>query len=311
MKVLVLGGAGYIGGVTSDVLSINHEVTVYDNLLYEDRYFKRLNFVNGDIRDTKKVVNSAEGCDVVVLLAALVGDGACAVNPGLTEEINFLAVKNICEQLPKEKKIIFMSTASVYGANEELVDEIGPTKPLSIYASTKLRAEKYVLERGGVVFRLGTVFGVGDQYSRIRSDLVVNTLTIKAFVENKIVVNGGNQYRPLISVRDVAYYLAEACESPAFGLFNLAYKNATISSIADDIFLVFPNVEIKRTDILFEDERNYKVNTQKARNTFSYTPIYSVLSEIKNMAMLLYGGRIKNPNSVVYNNGMYLSNMRI
>jgi nucleoside-diphosphate-sugar epimerase len=213
-KVLVVGGAGYVGGVIVDLLikNKNYDVTVYDNLLYEESFRKNCKFIFGDVRDTNKVVDCAKECDVVVLLAALVGDPACAVNPGLTEEINFEAVKNICKKLPQEKHVIFSSTCSVYGENQEMVDETSVTNPLSCYASTKLKAEKHVLNRRGTVFRLGTVFGVGDSHSRIRADLVVNTLTIKAFTEKKITVNGGEQWRPIISVEVIAGFVAEACE---------------------------------------------------------------------------------------------------
>lgn len=307
MKVLVCGGGGYLGGLTCDILSKEHKVLVYENLLYEDRFLKYIPFVFGDIRDTKKVLKASENCDVVILLAAIVGDPACAINPGLAEEINFKSVKDICEQLPKDKKIIFSSTCSVYGANEKFLNENSETKPLSVYASTKLRAEKYVLERNGIVFRLGTLFGVGDSYARIRSDLVVNTLTVKAFSENKITVNGGNQYRPLISVRDVASYISEACHSSVSGLFNLAYVNTTISDIADKILIEFPDVEIKRVDSMFQDERNYKVSCDKALDTFKYIPIVSVSEEIRNLHNLLKSGRIKNPGNIIYNNGLYLA----
>jgi len=110
-----LAAQGTSGGLTCDLLvGRGHSVMAYDNLLYEDRYLKFLPFTFGDIRDTEKVLKCAEDYDVVVLLAALVGDSACAVNPDLTDGINYTAIKNICEKLPKDKHVIFASTCSVY-----------------------------------------------------------------------------------------------------------------------------------------------------------------------------------------------------
>lgn len=100
-KVLVVGGAGYIGGLTSDTLIRNgHDVTIYDNLLYENRYLKSVKFVHGDIRDHKKLAKVSEDFDVIVLMAALVGDPACSVDQELTEDINYEAIKNACKSIP-------------------------------------------------------------------------------------------------------------------------------------------------------------------------------------------------------------------
>ena len=180
-RVLVCGGAGYIGGLTCDTLiREGFDVTVYDNLLYENRYLKEIPFIYGDIRDTEKLYEVSKDFDVIVLMAALVGDPACSVDHKLTEEINYKAIKNFCEVVSPNKHLVFMSTCSVYGAQDGLLNEESSTNPLSSYASTKLQAEKHVLNLGGTVFRLGTVFGLGDTYSRLRMDLVVNVLTMKS-----------------------------------------------------------------------------------------------------------------------------------
>ena len=137
-KVLILGGAGYIGGYTTDyLLSKGYKVSIFDKLVYETRYLKDVNFIYGDIRDTKKVIEVSKDYDVIVLMAALVGDPACAVDINLTDDINHAAIKNICEQLDNQKHIIFLSTCSVYGAQLDMLDETSPTNPLSAYASTK------------------------------------------------------------------------------------------------------------------------------------------------------------------------------
>jgi len=316
-KILVLGGAGYIAGYLVDLLNDSEEFEpyVYDNLLYEDRYLKPVSFFYGDIRDCNKI------CDLynkyqfnsIVILAALVGDSACAVNPSLTEKVNYEAVKNICRVIPDDVHMVFMSTASVYGTNESVVTEKSETKPLSCYASTKLKAEKPMLARGATVFRLGTVYGVGDTYSRIRADLVVNTLTIKAFVEGEITLNGGEQYRPIISARDVAEYIFEACKrrKEVSGLYNLCYKNVKIVDLADEILKVFPNIKVNKIDQMFQDERNYKVNTELADSVFEYRPHFTVQEEIERLYFLLKEGRIKDPLNINYNNGLFLSQNRL
>ena len=123
-KVLVVGGSGYIGGLTCDYLVRDgFDVTVYDNLLYENRFLKDVNFIYGDIRDTERLYEVSKDFDTIVLMAALVGDPACSVDHKLTEEINFQAIKNFCEVVSPKKHLVFMSTCSVYGAQDGLLNE--------------------------------------------------------------------------------------------------------------------------------------------------------------------------------------------
>ncbi|RPG61811.1 MAG: NAD-dependent epimerase/dehydratase family protein, partial [Flavobacteriaceae bacterium TMED238] len=128
MNILVVGGAGYVGGGIVDKLKSKHNVTVYDSLIYEESYRKDVNFVNGDIRDTHKLLPLLDKSDAVIWLAALVGDGACAINPKLTFEINSESVKFLVENF--KKRIVFLSTCSVYGAQDGLLDESSSVNPL-------------------------------------------------------------------------------------------------------------------------------------------------------------------------------------
>jgi nucleoside-diphosphate-sugar epimerase len=135
-KVLIVGGAGYIGGFLTDhLLENNYEVTVYDNLLYESRYMKKNKFIYGDIRDENKLSSIIHEHDVVVWLAGLVGDGACSVNPKLTISLNIDTVRWLVDNY--KGKIIFPSTCSVYGVNNDLIEEEAIPSPLSLYAGTK------------------------------------------------------------------------------------------------------------------------------------------------------------------------------
>lgn len=310
-KVLLVGGAGYIGGLTCDYLiNKGFEVTVYDNLLYEDRYLKQIPFIYGDIRDTKKLYEVSKDYDIIVLMAALVGDPACSVDPQLTESINYKAIKDFCEVVSPSKHIVFMSTCSVYGAQDGLLNEESNTNPLSSYASTKLMAEKYVLEKNGTVFRLGTVFGLGDTYSRIRMDLVVNVLTMKAVKNGEITINGGEQWRPIIAVKDIAGYVTEACEKKYAGVYVLAKENVIIRELGEKIAKLVPNTKINYTEISFQDARNYRVDNSKSLNTFTYKPTVTVEDEVARMITLFEDNRIQNPEDKVYNNGAYLTNKK-
>lgn len=306
-KVLAIGGAGYLGGLVVDkLLEDGHQVTVFDNLLYEERYLKPINFVYGSILNTDHVLSVAKDFDYVVWLAALVGDPICEIDRDLTNKVNHIAVKDFCQRLDESVKMIFFSTCSVYGLGEGILDENSPTNPLSAYASTKLAAEKYVLDRGGCVFRLGTVFGLGDTYSRLRLDLVVNVMTMKAFLDNKITVNGGEQWRPLISVDDVAEYTRRCVNNFTPGVFALNYKNVIIRDLGKEIASLIPYTTIEYNEVPFQDLRNYQVDSSKAQNTFNYVCKTSVADEVHKIYKLLSERRIRNLNDIVYHNGTYL-----
>ena len=311
-KVLVCGGAGYIGGLTCDFLTREgFDVTIYDNLLYEERFLKDINFIYGDIRDTNKIIEVSKDFDTIILMSALVGDPDCSVDPILTEEINYIAIKNICEKLPKEKHIIFMSTCSVYGAQDGLLNEESPTNPLSSYASTKLNSEKHVLSRGGTIFRLGTVFGLGDTYSRLRMDLVVNVLTMKAVKDGEITINGGEQWRPIISVIDIAEYVTEAAKYKYEGIFVLSKENVVIKELGERIVKIIPNTKINYTEISFQDARNYRVDNTKSIQTFKYKAKVTVEDEVLRMLKIFQENRVNDPEDKVYHNGAFLKNKKI
>ena len=305
-KILVVGGAGYVGGVIVDLLlsKKKYDITVFDNLLYEESYRKNCKFIYGDIRDKKFYTQKLNSYDVIVWLAALVGDGACSINPDLTDEINFQTLKNLCKIY--KKRIVFISTCSVYGAQNGILDENSPVNPLSHYASSKLKCESLLKNKNSIIFRLGTLFGISDNYSRIRMDLVVNTLSAKAFFERKMSVFGGDQYRPLLHVKDVARAIEVAIKSSKRGIFNLSYKNMKIIDIANEIKKYFKKTKIIKTEIKFQDARNYKVSNQKASKELSFKAVYDLKYGILELKKLLKEKRIKNFNDPRYTNQKYL-----
>lgn len=306
MKVLVIGGAGYLGGAVTDLLlKTDHEVRVYDALLYEDEYHKPLEFISGDIRDRKKLKIQLDWADVVVHLAALVGDGACAINPEISTEINQNAVQYIAENF--KGRIIFMSTCSVYGAQDAELDEDSPVKPLSVYAATKLEAEKFLLSKNALIFRLGTLFGLSDKFSRVRLDLVVNTMTVKAYYEKKLKVFGGTQFRPLLHVKDAARAIVENLASEHRGIFNLRSENIKMIDLAEIVVKHFNKVKLEKVDMKFEDARNYRVKAEKMEKILKFKPKYSIDQGIEEIKELLGQGRIKDFNNPKYVNQTYLS----
>lgn len=304
MKILVVGGAGYVGGGIVDTLSKKNEITVFDSLIYESAFRKDVNFIYGDIRDYKKINSILNNFDAVVWLAALVGDGACSINPTLTHEINSETVKNLVKNF--NGKIIFLSTCSVYGAQEGVLDENSEVNPLSEYASSKLIAEKYLEESDAIIFRLGTLFGISDQFSRIRLDLVVNILTTKALVDKKMSVFGGDQWRPLLHVKDVANAIEHNISSDTKGIFNLHYKNFKIIEIAEKIKEKIPDVSIETTPLPFQDARNYQVSSDKLKRETGFEASIELTQGIEEMYNLISSNRIKDINDPRYSNQNFL-----
>ncbi len=306
MKVLVVGGAGYIGGALTDILlKTKHDIRVYDALLFEEEYLKDVPFVYGDIRDKALLKKHLDWADAVVWFAALVGDGACAINPEISTELNQDMVKWLAQNY--NGRIVFMSTCSVYGEHDAVLDEDAPTNPLSVYAVTKLAAEDYLKDKNAIIFRLGTIFGLGDSYARIRLDLVLNTLTTRAIVDGQFKVFGGEQWRPLLHVRDAAQAVADNLETSHTGIYNLHQENVKIFDLANQVKKHIPSVKMEVVDIKFQDARNYKVNSDKARKTLGFKPKFTAEDGIKEVKKIIEEQRIKDVNNPRYSNQSFLT----
>jgi len=306
MNVLVVGGAGYLGGAVTDLLmEQNIPCRVYDSLLYEEDYRKPVAFIRGDVRDVERLKNHLRWAHAVIWLAAIVGDGACAIDPDTTREINAEAVRWLRDNY--NGRVIFMSTCSVYGAaHDAILDEQSPTNPLSVYAETKLQAESYLTDTDAVIFRLGTLFGVSDAFSRIRTDLVVNTMTLRAHVDGTINVFGGGQFRPLLHVRDAARAAVAAIVPTFTGTYNLHRQNVRIVDLAHQIRCHYPDIDIQQTDILFEDARNYRVNSDRVREVMDWMPTHTIDCGIDQIRQLLAEGRLSDVRNQRYSNEAYL-----
>jgi len=274
-------------------------------LLYEESYRKPVDFVYGDVRDRERLRPLLEWADAVVWLAALVGDAACALNPDVSVAINQESVRWLAENF--DGRIVFLSTCSVYGAQDGVLDESSPTNPLSVYAVTKLEAERYLADKNAIIFRLGTLFGVGDLFSRIRLDLVVNTLTVRAHRFGKITVYGGDQFRPLLHVRDAARAIVENLTTEHTGIFNLHHQNVRIIDLAYQVRNHFPDLLIEQTERKFEDTRNYRVSSDKARTVLGFKSVHSIDEGIEEIKSLLDSRRLRDVDNPRYTNQKFLS----
>lgn len=301
--MLITGGAGYVGGwLTDRAIEAGHEVRVYDLLLYEDRYLKDVPFVAGDVLDYDRLAPQLQWADVVVWLAGLVGDPACALDPELTKKVNLESIRWLCDAF--DGRIIFPSTCSVYGAQDEELDEGSPTKPLSLYASSKLEAETIFAERrpDSLILRLATLAGVGDTYSRIRLDLVVNLLVVRARLIGELQVFGGDQYRPLLHVRDVATAVVPQLQTESSGIYNLGTENVTIHDLAKRVVKRVGHAEITVVDVPFQDTRNYRVSFERARRQLGYQPHHTIDGAIDEIAQLIDAGRVKDLSMAQFSN---------
>ena len=309
MKVLVVGGAGYIGGGIVDVLlEKGISFTVYDNLLYEYQYLKQVDFIRGDVRDFEALEEILPEYTHVIWLAAIVGDAACQIKPDLTVAVNQESVKWVANNY--DGRIIFPSTCSVYGQNDQMIDENSSANPLSIYAEAKLGAERYLYEGSHLILRLGTVYGVSDASSRLRMDLVVNYMTASALTKGKLSVFGGTQWRPLIHVKDVAEAMVDNLAKETTGIYNLSTLNLQIRDLAK-IVSDMTGCTVEYTPQNFEDRRNYHVSNEKAirDGVFRLEGNRDIAYGIGEIADLIRSGRIKYAENDVYFNERHIASL--
>lgn len=309
IKVLVVGGAGYIGGAVTDVLVAKKiPFSVYDNLVYEHQYLKSVDFIYGDVRDYKKLKSILPRYTHVIWLAAIVGDATCHIDARLTREINTESVKWLAGNF--KGRILFASTCSVYGKNDSVLSESSPTNPLSLYAISKLEAELFLVKHpNALIYRIGTAYGASDQYSRVRLDLAVNVLSFRAINQGKLTYFGGTQWRPFIHVKDIATAFVNGLDSRAKGTHNLTTENYQVKDLATKIAKLI-KCKIEATKNPFEDERNYHVSVDKARKAGLLRGLkYNLEHGVKEMALLASLCRVSPEESDVHFNERHLASL--
>ena len=227
-KILLIGGAGYIGTVLSEYFLLkNYKVKCFDSLIYSQKYcveslLKKDNyeFILGDLRTYNQVENLLKDVTDVIILAGLVGDPITKKYPKESNEINFFALKNFISKCnnKKLKKVVFISTCSNYGLieNNDLADENYILNPISDYAKSKVDIENYIMSLKGkvdyslTVLRFATAFGISP---RMRFDLTINEFTRDSFLKNNLIVYDPNTWRPYCHVNDFAYLINKVLES--------------------------------------------------------------------------------------------------
>lgn len=292
-KVLITGGAGYLGSTMAEhLLNKGYHVTVFDNLMYKQlsllHLFKHKNFkfILGDVRDKQKLIDLVKQHDVIIPLAAIVGMPACKANPELTIAVNYEQVKNIVDVLNDNQKLIIPNTNSQYGSSPDIITEDSPFKPLSLYAQTKCDAEEAVLKnKNGIVLRLATVFGVSP---RMRQDLLVNDFTYKAVYDGYLVLFEANFKRNYIHVQDIAKtfeFMIKNYDKCRNQVFNVGLSSANLSKLelAEKIKEYVPSLVIKQDEFKEDfDKRNYIVSNAKLES-FGWLPEFDLDYGVKQL----------------------------
>ncbi len=286
MKILVTGGAGYIGSVlVPSLLNDGHEVIVLDSLMYGQTSLldccvnPKLEIIRGDVRDERLISEYLPTVDAVFPLACLTGAPLCNKDPLVAEAVNFGAVKMIAEQLSSQQILIFPSTNSGYGVGEANIhcDEETPLRPISLYGRLKVELEKYLLDRGGcVTFRFATLFGTSP---RMRLDLLVNDFTYRAVVDRFVVLFEPHFKRNYLHVRDGAraFQHALANYDTMKGLpYNVGLSDANISKweLCEAIEKHVPDFTYLVAEVGKDpDQRNYIVSNHRIESTGYRTTI--------------------------------------
>ena len=218
MKILVTGGAGYVGtSLIPILLEAGHDVLVLDNLMFGGDqllpFFRspHFSFIQGDIRNREDLAEAVRDRDVIVHLAAIVGYPACRKDPHLAEDVNVGGTKLLASLLSKDQLVLYGSTGSNYGKVEVVCTEETPLNPLSLYGQTKTLAEQYLLDNcSTVAYRFATAFGVSP---RLRLDLLINDFAYKSVTQGYLVVYEKHFMRTFIHVHDMGRAFALAIEN--------------------------------------------------------------------------------------------------
>ena len=278
MKVLVTGGAGYIGSVlTEHLLNKGWYVHVLDNLSSGDHSLfhfcanERFDFTQGDARDSETVSRLVKDADVIIPLAAVVGAPACDRDPRLAKQVNYDAVIELEKMRTRSQLIVYPNTNSGYGSTSGALEctEDTPLEPISVYGRTKVDAEQYLLEKENVItFRLATVFGASP---RMRIDLLVNHFTYCAVTDGYLVVFEQDFKRNYVHIRDVAdgmIFAIENREQMVGRAYNLGLDDANLSKreLCEKISEYVPSFSVHYAEIGEDpDKRNYIVSNERLR----------------------------------------------
>ncbi len=322
MRILVTGGAGYIGStVVPRLLSRGHAVRVLDLLCHGGESLlpvwshPAFELRRGDVRDPETVEAAVAGMDAVVHLAAIVGDPACARDPDVARSTNLDASLDLLRAARKAgvARFIFASTCSNYGRMSDpelLVDEESDLRPISLYAETKVAVEQELLAAAAdnglcaTPLRLATVFGVSP---RMRFDLTVNEFAMELAMQHRLVVFGERFWRPYVHVRDVARAIETVLEAPrdrvAGRVFNVGAteENYRKQEIVDLVRTEIPDADVEYVH-RDEDPRDYRVSFTRINRELGFFPSRSVADGIHEVVQLVRTGVLEDIASPRYRN---------
>ena len=312
-KVLVTGGAGYVGCVlVPKLLKKGYEVTVYDLMIYGDQGLPkgdpRLKIIKGDIRDIKAYSAACRGMDAVINLACISNDPSFELDDGLSKSVNYDCFEPmvIATREAGVKRYIYASTSSVYGVSDAPeVTEEHPLVPLTNYNKFKGMTEPLLLkyqspEFTTVIIRPATVCGYSP---RTRLDLSVNILTNLAVNKGKITVFGGSQRRPNIHIDDIAELYVDLLELPkekiAGQIFNAGHQNHSIADLALMVKKVVEEEMPEKGPIAIEtstsnDLRSYHVSSKKILQHLGWAPKRTVEDAARDLCKAFRLGKLPN-----------------
>jgi len=322
-KILVIGGAGYLGAVLNEkLLKEGYSIRILDSFIYGkkavEKYSNNSNveLIKGDIRNIETINSSMRDIGCVVLLAAVVGDPASKVRPEQTIETNYLASQVVASsaKINVIKKFIYASTCSVYGVGKDILDEEAPLNPVSLYARTKISSEESIMAISDSTFiptilRMSTLYGFSP---RMRFDLVVNTMTMTAFTEGKITVFGGNQWRPLLNLYDAsdAFFKVVEADLRTVGgkIYNVGSEkqNYRITEVAKLVAQGIKETSGRDIPINVEgenvDARDYRVSFKKIQTELGFNVSHTIPEAAGEIWQKLESKEIKDPKQKVYYN---------
>ena len=308
-KILITGGAGYIGSVlATKLILLGHKVTVVDKLMYSTDslnhlfFYENFQLIKKDIRDQSFNKKFFKKFQFIIPLAALVGAPICDKNKKLAVAINYNAILSMIKKIDKSQKIIFMNSNSGYGIGEKnkFCDERSLLKPISLYGKTKAQAEIEVLKhKNSICYRLATVFG----YSyRMRTDLLVNNFVYKTIKNNILKIFEPHFRRNFIHVSDVVEGIVFAIKNFSKmkgNVYNLGISSANITKLqlAKKIKKYYKKLRIKIIyGVKDPDQRDYFVSNKKIES-LGFVPRVSLDRGIKEMLYIFKNSRLRINNN--------------
>jgi len=322
-RVLVIGGAGYIGSaLVPKLLKQGYQVRLLDTLTFgtepiaEVLKHPRLKVVTGDFRNLNTVVSAVQGVDAVIHLGALVGDPSSLLDEELTIETNRVATRLVagCAKANRIPRFIFASSCSVYGCKDCTLDEQSTLDPVSLYARSKVASETLLTEMANksfrpTILRFGTVYGLAG---RTRFDLVVNLMTAKAILDRKIVVFGAGEVRPFVHVEDVASSVISVLEAPldevGSEIFNVGSEaqSRTRAEVGEMIQQQAP-----KADLLIDCKNGshgaHRFDFSKIQTRLGFRPEWTIESGIKQVIESIESGKVTDYKDPRYSKSRFLT----